>query len=178
MPDPEAESSRYVAVCRLPRNQCIECAYDTGNPEDAVLRSRKLQVQIWGQLQHTGHTPGTKESEEHLPIDKRLAAKADKWLHQHSPAEVEIMLERKQLQGMTCPEHRSRIFLRELQNIVRQHKQERWTHPEAWPEFMAKLELLSASEGQGLPAAFCLIYTPDEPYAMQAAVTVFIQQLC
>jgi hypothetical protein len=119
---------------------------------------------------------------------------------------------------------RSRIFLRELQNIVRQHKQERWTHPEAWPEFMAKLELLSASEGytvyvqdfdpsgkkpcvvflqrheqqqwlkqfepsivfvdsthgtnsynlqlftaaipcearQGLPAAFCLIYTPGE----------------
>ena len=92
------------------------------------------QVQIWGQLQHTGHTPGTKESEEHLPIDEvsvqssnnssaivpmtpvlfvhalhalqRLAAKADKWLHQHSPAEVEIMLERKQLQGMTCPDHR------------------------------------------------------------------------
>ena len=33
MPDPEAESSRYVAVCRLPRNQCIEYAYDTGNKE-------------------------------------------------------------------------------------------------------------------------------------------------
>ena len=30
MPDPEAESLRYVAVCRLPRNQCIEYAYDTG----------------------------------------------------------------------------------------------------------------------------------------------------
>ena len=28
------------------------------------------QVQIWGQLQHTGHTPGTKESEKHLPIDE------------------------------------------------------------------------------------------------------------
>ena len=42
---------------------------------------------------------------------------------------------------------RSRIFLRELQNIVRQHKQERWAHPEAWPDFLAKLELLSASKG-------------------------------
>ncbi|DBA81384.1 TPA: hypothetical protein ACH3X2_006981 [Trebouxia sp. C0005] len=225
------------------------------------------QVQIWGQLQHTGHTPGTKESEKHLPIDEvstqspnnysailpmtpilmhtlhalqRFAAKADKWLHQHSPAEVEIMLERKQLQGMTCPGHRRcRIFLRELQNIVQQHKQERWSHPEAWPDFMAKLEHLSASEGftvyvqdfdpsgkkpcvvflqrheqqqwlkqfeptivfvdsthgtnsynlqlftaaipcqarQGPPAAFCLIYTPDEPFAMQAAVSIFIQQL-
>jgi len=31
MPDPEAESSRYVAVCRLPCNQCIEYAYVTGN---------------------------------------------------------------------------------------------------------------------------------------------------
>ncbi len=28
------------------------------------------QVQIWGQLQHTGHTPVTKESEKHLPIDE------------------------------------------------------------------------------------------------------------
>ena len=28
------------------------------------------QFQIWGQLQQTGHTPGTKESEKHLPIEK------------------------------------------------------------------------------------------------------------
>lgn len=100
-----------------------ECSSQSGAAVD--------QVQIWGQLQHTGHTPGTKESEKHLPINEvivqssnnssaivpmtpvlfvhalqRLAAKADKWPHQHSPAEVEIMLERKQLQGMTCPDHR------------------------------------------------------------------------
>ncbi len=33
MPDPEAEFSRYVAVCRLPRNQCIVYVYDTGNTD-------------------------------------------------------------------------------------------------------------------------------------------------
>ncbi|DBA82072.1 TPA: hypothetical protein ACH3X2_006816 [Trebouxia sp. C0005] len=30
---------------------------------------------------------------------------------------------------------------------------------------------------QGLPAAFCLIYIPDDPCAMQAAVSIFIPQL-
>ncbi|KAL0023471.1 hypothetical protein WJX79_008371 [Trebouxia sp. C0005] len=42
MPDPEAESSRCVAVCRLPRNQCIEYAYDTGSSQEGAAGN--LQV--------------------------------------------------------------------------------------------------------------------------------------
>ncbi len=42
---------------------------------------------------------------------------------------------------------RSRIISHELHYIARQYKQEQWAHPEAWPDFMARLELLSASEG-------------------------------
>ena len=60
-------SSEGISEGTLASSQQLATAAKIAEPSQAAA-----PVQIWAQLQHTGHDPGSKESTKYLPTDEVL----------------------------------------------------------------------------------------------------------